>query len=77
MSGHEAGNYEERTLARGREAGNLPEAGREQGEAARLPGLHAGGGHAGDLPGSGEIHADGSVRVQDVQRVGGEIENGH
>ena len=71
VPGHEAGNHEERPLAGGREAGDLPEAGGEQGDAVHLPGLRAGGGHAGHLPRRGDIHEDGSVHVDNVQRVGG------
>lgn len=77
VPGHEAGHHQEDALAGGGEAGDLPEASFKEGDATRLPGLHAAGRHAGDLAGGGDVHADASIRV-DVQSVGSQVDKaGH
>ena len=73
VPGHEAAHYEEDALDGGGEAGDLPEAGFEQGEAVDLPRLHAAGRHAGDGAARGHVQADGGIRADDVEDVGGEI----
>ena len=77
VRGDEAADDEDRVLARGREARHLPEAGFKQGGATHLPGLHAGGRHAGDGAARGHVHAPEPIGVENVEGVRREIDDVH
>ena len=78
VTGDQPGHDEDHSLDGSGEAGDLPESGFKEGDATGLPGLHAAGRHTGDLAGGGDVHADGRIRVEDVQSVGGQVDKaGH